>query len=209
MPFFAALAGLLGGAAKAAIPSLLSSVSARASAPQTLDMNTMRGFQQPTQDLVNRQLGMSEDMMDPQSDLNLNMKRMMAQRASETGAQTAGAAAKMAAMRGVSQGQAQMQQKMGMNQAMGGVNQQWLQNLMKMRGAGMGMMSNMTQMTQGLGDNMANIHMANQNLMNKNPLSGPMGGQLMGSNMLQGLLGQWMGSGQTATSPTTGTGVQT
>ena len=166
------------------VGGIASLASAKSSQPQQLNMDTMRGFQQPTQNIINQQLGQANEMMDPQSDLNLNMRRMMAQRASETGAQISGQARRMGAMRGVSQGQANLQQRMGMNQAMGGVNQQWLQNLMKMRGAGMGVMQNMGQMQQGLDENLGNVHMANVNMQNKNPGMGGMGG-----NFLTGMLG--------------------
>jgi len=182
MPFWAAaLKGIAGLAA------------AKASAPKPIDESRIAGYQQPTQNLINQQLKTANEMQDPHSDINLGMRRLMAQRSYESGAQASSQAGKLAAQEGISQGQAAMQQQMGMHQATSGVNQQWLQNLMQQRGAGAQMMQNMTQMQQGMGDKMSNVYMANRNMMNKNPMAGGGAGMLMGANLLSGLMGQYGG----------------
>lgn len=107
----------------------------------------------PTQDLIDQQKDFGGQMMDPKSAMNMQFRRMMSQRAAETGAQSAQQMQKMSAMHGVSPAQAMMQQRMAMNQAMGGVNDQMMQNQQGnwTQGAGMlgAMINPQSQMNQG------------------------------------------------------------
>ena len=135
-------------------------------AKSSIDLNQIKQYMAPTQGLVDEQLGLSRQMMDPQSAINMQMRNLMAQRANETGAQTAGSMAKMGAMRNVSPGQAMMQSRMAQNQAMGGVNQHWLQGIQNRFGQGVGLMGDMTGMQQGLNENIANSYIQNINAAN-------------------------------------------
>ena len=124
--------------ALAVAPSIIDMLdgSGGSSGPSQISVNKLRNMQGGTQGLVDEQLGLSSEMMDPNSAINRQMKDLMAQRASETGAQTGSQALKIAAMKGVSPGQALMQQRMAQNQATGGVNQNWLQQLQGRFGQG-------------------------------------------------------------------------
>jgi hypothetical protein len=121
----------------------------------------------PTQDLITQQKEFGTQMMDPKSAINMQFRRMMAQRSAETGAQSAQQMQKMSAMHGISPAQAMMQQRMAMNQAMGGVNDQMLQNQQSMwtQGAGMlgAMINPQSQMNQGqVGAYTGQINASNQ-----------------------------------------------
>ena len=105
-------------------------------------------------------------MMDPQSQMNMQMRNLMAQRASETGAQVGMQMQKQGAMGGMSPAQAMMQSRMGMNQAMGGVNQQWQQGLQNQYSQGMGLMGQMTGMQQGLNEGQVNAYVGQINASN-------------------------------------------
>ena len=146
--------------------------------PSRLSLGKLESMQSGTQGLIDEQVGLSRNMMDPNSVVNRQMRDMMAQRASETGAQTGSQALKIAAMKGVSSGQAGMQQRMAQNQALGGVNQNWLQQLHQRFGQGLGLMGNMTQMQQGMDENLMNAYMANINAQNQAQQSG--GGAMQG-----------------------------
>ena len=159
--------------------------------PQGIDLDELRGMQGGTQGLIDEQLGISRGLMDPNSQVNQQMKNLMAQRASETGAQTGSQALKIAAMKGVSPGQALMQQRMAQNQAMGGVNQDWQQQLQGRFGQGLGLMGNMTQMQQGMDENMMNAYLSNVQFQNQQAGAG--GGGAGGG--LMGMLGQFAGMG--------------
>jgi len=152
------------------------------SGPQQLDVNKLRGMQGKTQGLIDEQIGLGRNMMDPNSVINRQMRDMMAQRASETGAQTGSQALKIAAMKGVSPGQAIMQQRMAQNQASGSVNQNWINQLQQRFGQGLGVMGNMTQMQQGMDENLMNAYMANVQAQNQGQASG-------GGGAMQGLMG--------------------
>jgi hypothetical protein len=162
---------------------------------QNLDLEKIREFLKPSQELITEQLGLSRQLMDPQSAINETMKNLMRQRATETGAQTGTQALKIAAMRNVSPGQALMSQRFAQNQATGGVNQLWQQAMQGRFGQGLGLMGNMSQMQQGQDENLANAYIGDisgQNMANAmmyNPEQQQSGG-LLGSIM------PMMGTGQ-------------
>ena len=131
-----------------------------------LDLGHIEKLMAPTQGLVTEQLGMSRQMMDPQSQMIMQMRNLMAQRASETGAQVGMQMQKQGAMGGMSPAQAMMQSRMGMNQAMGGVNQQWQQGLQDQYSQGMGLMGQMTGMQQGLNEGQVNAYVSTINAAN-------------------------------------------
>ena len=157
----------------------LGALGGGSSAP-SIDVGKLREMQSGTQGLIDEQVGLSRNMMDPNSAINRQMKDLMAQRASETGAQTGSQALKIAAMKGVSPGQALMQQRMAQNQATGGVNQNWLQQLQGRFGQGLGLMGNMTQMQQGMDENLMNAYMANVQAQNQAQQGGGLMGDIMG-----------------------------
>ena len=125
---------------------------------KSLDINKIREFQAPTQGLITEQLDIGRQMMDPNSAINQQQKQMMTQRAAETGAQTQRSMAATGSQMGMSPGQIMMQQRMAQNEAMGGVNDQWKQGLQGQFNTGLSAMSGMTQMQQGMDENMANAY---------------------------------------------------
>ena len=114
---------------------------------------------QPTQNMIDQQVDTSQQLMDPNSDINMQMKNLMAQRAAEAGQQQMGAMRRMAAQGGMSAGQAMMNARMSMGQAMGDVNQQALEAQQGQFAQGAGMMQNMTQMQQSLGQQYSNAYL--------------------------------------------------
>jgi hypothetical protein len=131
-----------------------------------IDRGYINELMAPTQGLITEQLGMSRDMMDPNSQMNMRMRNLMAQRASESGAQVGQQMQKMGAMTGMSSGQAMMQSRMGMNQAMGGVNQQWQQGLQGQQSQGIGLMGQMTGMQQQMNEGQVNAYVGEINAAN-------------------------------------------
>jgi hypothetical protein len=116
-------------------------------------------FMRPTQDMMNKQVGISEQLMDPQSDINMQMRGLMEQRAAESGQQQMAAMKRMGAQGGMSPGQAMMNARMGMGQAMSGVNQQAMAMQQGQFTQGLGAFQNMTQMQQGLGEMYSNAYL--------------------------------------------------
>ena len=113
----------------------------------------------PTQDMIGQQTDIANQLMDPQSDINMQMKQLMAQRAAEAGQQQMGAMRRMAAQGGMSAGQAMMNARMGMGQAMGDVNQQAMAAQQGQFTQGLGTLQNMTQMQQSLGQQFSNAYL--------------------------------------------------
>ena len=126
-PFWGAIASGIGGM-----------LSGRSSRPKSISADKIRELQKPTQDLVNRQVQFADDMMDPMSDINMQLKRFLAQRSAETGAQVGSQVQKIGAMQGVSPAQAMMQARMGMGSQMGNVDMQLMQALQNQQFKGMG-----------------------------------------------------------------------
>lgn len=151
----------------------------QSSGPSGLSLDKLRDMQAPTQNLIDEQLGLSRQMMDPHSAINQNMKKFMAQRAGEAGAQAGSTSMKMAAMKGVSAGQAMMSARQAQNQATGGVNRNWLEQLNQRFGQGVGLMGNMSQMQQGLNENLMNAYTANVSQQQQGGGAGDMLGGLM------------------------------
>ena len=118
-------------------------------------------------DMMNEQIGMSRQMMDPNSQMNMRMRNLMAQRSAESGAQSAQQMQKMGAMTGMSAGQAAMQQRMAMNESMGGVNQQWQQGLQGQMDKGMGLFGQMQQEMKSYNQADVNSYMGQINAANQ------------------------------------------
>jgi hypothetical protein len=133
---------------------------------KSLDLDKLKDYMSPTQDLVNEQLGMSRNMMDPDSLMNMGMRNYMQSQASTQGAQIGSQMNKMAAMTGASPAQAMMQARMGMSGAMGGVEDNYLQWMQGQQQQGLGLMGNMTGMMQGLNENEANAYVQKVNAHN-------------------------------------------
>jgi hypothetical protein len=165
----------LGKMASSALPGLLGGLFGGGDkGPSMVDLEQIGKHQARTQELVDKQLKMSEDMMDPTSDMNQHMRNLMSQRAMETGAQSGNQAMKMAAMSGVSPGQAMMAQRQAQNAATGKVNQDWLNAIQGRFGQGLGLMGNMTQMQQGLDQNIGQAYISN--ITAQNAAGGAQGG---------------------------------
>ena len=133
---------------------------------KSLDLKKLRSYMQPTQDLVDEQLGYSRDLMDPNSQMNMAYKNQLLSQAQTQGANVGSQVQKIAAQSGVSPAQAMMQARMGMNQALGqqqGNLMGWMQGQQQ---AGLGLMGNMTGMQQGLNENQANAYVQKINAHN-------------------------------------------
>ena len=145
----------------------------------------VRQLMSPTQGLITEQLGIGRDLMDPMSSMNLNFRNMMAQRAAEGGAQIGQQMQKMGAMSGMSPAQAMMQARMGMNQSMGSVNNNFLNQLNQRFGQGMGLLSGMTNMQKGINEGNVNTYITDINVQNarRNQNMG------MGASLLGALIG--------------------
>lgn len=113
----------------------------------------------PTQDMINQQTNIGNQLMDPNSDINMQMRGLMEQRAAEAGQQQMSAMRKMAAQGNMSAGQAMMNARMGMGQAMGDVNQQATAMQQGQFTQGLGVLQNMTQLQQSLGQQYSNAYL--------------------------------------------------
>ena len=124
--------------------------------------------------------------MDPQSAINLQMRKMLAQRSSQSGQEVGSQIMKLGAMRNMSPAQIMMQTRTAQNQAQGGVNQHWMDMLQNRFGQGMGLMGNMTGKQQGLDENIGNAYVQNigaENQFKLNQSSNTMGGMFGGINL--------------------------
>jgi hypothetical protein len=131
-----------------------------------MDINHINNLMKPTQDLISGQIDTAQQMQDPNSMINMRMRNLMSQRSAESGAQAAGQMQKTAAMSGMSPGQAMMQQRMAMNQAMGGVNQQWQQGLQGQMNQGTGLLSGMIGEQRQMDEGQVNAYMGQINASN-------------------------------------------
>ena len=172
---------------------LLGSLMGGQQKSKALDINNIRDFQAPSQNLIDEQVGVGRGLMDPQSQINAQLKSMMVQNMMNAGAQAGQQASKLGAQMGVSPGQVLMQQRQAQNQATGSVNNQWLQQLQSRMGQGIGILGNMTQQQQGLDENLANAYVQNTNQYNQQQASqagmmgeGMAGGMDMFSKLMEG-----------------------
>jgi len=187
--------------AKATAPSLLGGLLGSGTpGPKQIDEDALLEKQARTQGLVDENLGLARQLQDPQSAINLQMRNMLSQNAMNQGAQVGNQMAKLGAQTGMSAGQTAMQQRMGMHQATGGVNQNWMDALQKRFTQGTGIMGRMTGMQQGLDENIGNAYLSNLNMQNQfaqdqdqNQMGGLLGGFNLGRKMDLGLGGEGQG----------------
>ena len=114
----------------------------------------------PTQDIVSSVSTTGQQLMDPNSDINARMRSIMEQRAAQSGQQQMQNARRLAAQTGMSAGQAMMNAQMGMNRAMGDVNQQFQSGLDARFSQGLGALQGAGQMQKGLGSMFSNAYLA-------------------------------------------------
>tara|TARA_R100000734_G_scaffold19151_1_gene18653 strand:- start:6201 stop:6755 length:555 start_codon:yes stop_codon:yes gene_type:complete len=179
------MGALLGGMATSLIGSAL------APEQQAIKIDKIREFQKPTQSLITEQLGIGRQLMDPTSALNMQQRNIMEQRAAQTGAQIQRGLAKTGAQMNMSPGQLAMQQRIAQNEAMGGVNNQFQDLLTGQFTRGLGLMGNMTQMQQGMDENLANAYVnriAQQNQIAQTKYQNQMGSIGLGMNMSGSLM---------------------
>tara|TARA_R100000458_G_C8129044_1_gene144846 strand:- start:61 stop:606 length:546 start_codon:yes stop_codon:yes gene_type:complete len=169
---------------------------------KSLDLDKLKDYMAPTQDLVNEQLGISRNMMDPNSLMNIGMRNYMQSQAATQGAQIGSQMEKMAAMTGTSPGQAMMQARMGMSGAMSGVEDDYLQWMQGQQQQGLGLMGNMTGMMQGLNENEANAYVQSINAHNAKRAS-RVG---MFTSLAGAAIGAFTGGAPKPADPTTGIG---
>ena len=122
-----------------------------------LNKEEMAQGQAKTQSLVDDQLGLAEDMMDPESELNQKVLNVLSQQASETGAETAGNVSKIAAQTGVTGGQATMAAQDSLNKALGGVGDTFSDSLNQRLSQGMNLKNQMISHQKGLDENLMKI----------------------------------------------------
>jgi osmotically-inducible protein OsmY len=151
---------------------------------KSIDPAHIQNLMKPSKDMMNEQIGWSRQMMDPNSEMNMRMRNLMAQRSAESGAQAAQQMQKMGAMTGMSAGQAAMQQRMAMNQATGGVNQQWQSGLQGQLDKGMGLFGQMQQEMKSYNQADVNAYMGQINAHNQRRA----GRQGMGMQLAGGLM---------------------
>tara|TARA_E500000331_G_scaffold357956_1_gene421833 strand:+ start:2247 stop:2861 length:615 start_codon:yes stop_codon:yes gene_type:complete len=150
---------------------------------EEIDENKIAASQQRTQGLIDENLGLSRQLRDPQSAINMQMRNLLNQNAMNQGSQISNQMQKLGSMTNMSPGQIAMQQRIGMNSAMGGVNQNFLNALQKRFSQGTGIMGQMTGLQQGLDENMGNAYLSNLNMRNQdsqNAFSGLLQGGMAG-----------------------------
>tara|TARA_R100001594_G_scaffold46108_1_gene79108 strand:+ start:4543 stop:5082 length:540 start_codon:yes stop_codon:yes gene_type:complete len=133
---------------------------------KSLDLNKLKGYMQPTQNLLDKTLAGYEGLMDPNSEMNQGMIRHMQQQAQTQGAQIGQQVQKIGAMRNVSPAQAMMQARMAMNNSLGSLQGRELDFLQQQYSQGLGGMMGITQMQQGLNENEANAYVQSINAHN-------------------------------------------
>ena len=133
---------------------------------KALDTDKLNAYMQPTQNLVNEQLGSYRQMMDPNSNMNMQMQQMMQSNASTQGAQIGSQMSKMGAQTGMSPAQAMMHSRMAQKDSTSGLNDQYMQYMQGQNKQGLMGMGNMTQMQQGLNENEANAYVQQINAHN-------------------------------------------
>ena len=131
-----------------------------------ISLDKIREFQKPTQDLIDERLQISQEMRDPDSAMNMQMRNLMVQNQAQMQQNTASQMRKQAAMGGMSSGQMMSQLRQSQNEAMGGLNQQFQQSMMGRYNQGLDLMGGVMQQQQQLGDNLANAYVGNINASN-------------------------------------------
>jgi D-ribose pyranose/furanose isomerase RbsD len=131
-----------------------------------ISLDKIAEFQKPTQDLIDERLDISEEMRDPNSALNMQMRNLMTQNQAQMQQTTASQMQKQAAMGGMSQGQLMSQMRQSQNEAMGDLNQQFNQGMMGRYNQGLDLMGGVMQQQQSLNENMANAYVQNINAAN-------------------------------------------
>ena len=149
--------------------SLLGGLFGRESTPESklVDMNKIKNFQMPTQDLLTEQLGLSRQLRDPNSAINKQMQMLLAQNASNQGAQLGLQSQKLGAMTNMSPGQIAMQNRMASNSALGDMNNNMMSILQGNYNTGLGLLGQSINTQQGLDENMGNAYLSNLNMQNK------------------------------------------
>jgi hypothetical protein len=131
-----------------------------------LSEDKLRGYQSRTQGYVDEQAGIARGMMDPQSQMNQQMRNLIMRNAATGGAQIGQQMQKMSAMSGMSPAQAMMQARMGMNQSMGQSANQYQQQMQSRFGQGAGLLQQVGQQQQGLDENLAQGYISRVNAQN-------------------------------------------
>ena len=175
-PFFSALLG-----------TALASGASNQAKPEQLDVSKIQETMQPTQDLVNEQLGLSRMLRDPNSAINKQLQSFLINRGYNDATLAQNQIGKLGSMTGMSPGQIMMQNRIATNDALGGVNNRWMEMMQSRFGSGTGLLGSTIQMQQGLDENLANAYVQNINSMNQfrtdranSAISGGLGGLAMG-----------------------------
>ena len=145
-----------------------------------VDTARIQAMMKPSKDMMHEQIGMSRQMMDPNSQMNMRMRNLMAQRSA-----------------GMSAGQAAMQQRMAMNESMGGVNQQWQQGLQGQMDKGMGLFGQMQGEMKSYNQADVNSYMGQINASNQRRA----GNMSMGMGLLSNVISGGMGIGAAKNMP--------
>ena len=177
--------GLLGGLGGGILSSLFSS----SYTPQKVNIDTIEGYQAPTQGLVDEQLGISRGLMDPQSPINQALKNMLEKQGYQMSALGMSQMSKLGAQTGMSPGQIAMQQRIMSNQALGNSMANLNQNLQNRFDSGVGLLGNSIALQRGLDENLANAYLTNigiENEYNSSTASGVGSGLLGGMELALG-----------------------
>lgn len=127
---------------------------------KSLSIPKIEDYMQPAQDLVTKQVDLSQSFLDPESTMNQQLRQMLSQQSLMQGQSVGNQMKKMGAMRNMSSAQTMMQARMGMNQAMGQGQQQWMQGLQDQYKFGSGLLADATYAQTGLSENIANAYVS-------------------------------------------------
>mgnify|MGYP003134494506 CR=1 FL=1 len=133
---------------------------------KSLNINKIKGYMQPAQDMVTQQAGYAQGLIDPNSRFNIQNRGLLQMMNRTQGQQIGNQMQKMGAMTGTSPAQAMMQARMGMNQSMGQGAQNAMQNTMQNQMQGFGMYGQALGNQMGLSENYANAYVQQINASN-------------------------------------------
>lgn len=131
-----------------------------------MDPNKVNSFMADYDKSVGEQMSMARDMMDPNSQMNVQQRSMLSnQNMDAIAAQNQGLMG-AAAMAGVSPGQAAMQSRANMSTGRAQMGQQYGQMMQNQQAAGQSLFGRAMQGQQGIGERQSNMYMEKINAHN-------------------------------------------
>jgi len=147
-----------------------------------MDPNKINDFMAPYEMMVAEQESTARQIMDPLSAKNREMRMHMESQAANQGAQAGSQMQKMAAQGNISPAQAMMQSRMAMNDRMSSLQEQQMGWMQGQQEQGMGMLGQVMNARQGIGERQAGTYMQGINASNARRQSNmSMGMSLLGT----------------------------